>query len=303
MHPFVHRMRMRAQDIDLADPAAASKFGSCTEAMRKILTKKKISKSDAEKIVAQTLEAAVDHQLEGLRRDWVIHDLERSKKDLRRLIKHMGQLAYAISELPPLSKAKLNKLIGKQNWAHFDTEIFCELMDLMQDSLSMLAPARVANNARSIIRDSFRAPKNPAVTQIVRTAPPAITELWEIIPAETRAGVEAEIQCWTPPKRGQVIGFLNRFVGLLEKHRPTVAGGRRRAIVRRYLQNVGEIWRSFGLNVGRAYDGSKIESVESSFQRFTRLALLAVGDSSGISTRQILNLKSTLRGQRSTRHK
>jgi hypothetical protein len=303
MRLFVHRMRMRARDIDFADLAQASEFDRCSETMRKILTKKKISRNDADKIVAQTLDAAADHQLEGLRRDWVIYDLDRSKKDLRRLIKLIDHLAHAISVLPPLSKGKLNKIIAKQNWRHFDTEIFSELMHAMQDALSTLSPARVANDARLAIMESLRASKDPAVTRIVRTAPPAITELWEIIPAETRTHVEAEIQRWTPPKRGQVIGFLKHVVGLLKKYRPRVDRRRRPPIVRRYLQNVATIWRSFGLNVGHAYGESKTENAESHFQRFARLGLLAAGDFSVISVRQIRNLKSELRPKSNMRAK
>jgi hypothetical protein len=98
---------------------------------------------------------------------------------------------------------------------------------------------------------------------VIDTAPPAMTELWEIMPAETRSHVEAEIQRWTPPKRGQVRSFLNYLVTLLGKYRPKVNTRRRPSIKRRYLQRVGKIWRSFGLNVGRAQDGAKIESVES----------------------------------------
>ena len=55
----------------------------------------------------------------------------------------------------------------------------------------------------------FELRRTLSVTQVKRTAPPAITELWEIMPAETRTQVEADIQRWTPPKRGQVSSFLN----------------------------------------------------------------------------------------------
>jgi hypothetical protein len=65
MRLFVHRLRLRVKDLDLADLASSS------ETMKKILTKKKLSSSDADKVVAQTLVAAADHQLEGLRRERV----------------------------------------------------------------------------------------------------------------------------------------------------------------------------------------------------------------------------------------
>ena len=95
--------------------------------------------------------------------------------------------------------------------------------------------------------------------------------------------------------RGQVVAFLKRLVGLLQDHPPTVQIRLPLAIERRYIQNAAQLWRSFGLNVGRAHDGARSGSVESPFQRFARLALSAVGDNSGISDRQIANLKSDRR--------
>jgi hypothetical protein len=296
MRSFAHRMRMRSEDIDITDPASASEFECCSEIMRNILTKKKISKKDADRIMALTFDAAADHQLESFRRDRFVDDLDRSKKDLQRLIKQIDLLAKVISELPPISIGKLNKIIAKQNLQHFDTEMFFELMQATQDALFVLSPANAANKARSaIVEKTFRGSRDPVVTQVERTAPPAMTELWEIMPAETRRHIEAEIQRWTPPKRGQVRSFLNYLVTLLRKYRPKVKTRRRPSIKRRYLQRVGKVWRSSGLNVGRAHNGAKIESVESPFQHFARLALLAVGDSSGISVRQIVSVQSKLR--------
>jgi hypothetical protein len=207
---------MRSEDLDITDEACASEFKRCSELMRNILTKKKISNKDADRIMTLTFDAAADHQLESLRRDRFVDDLDRSKKDLQRLLKQIDHLAKAISELPPTSIGKLNKIIAGQNWQHFDTEMFFELMQVMQDALSVLSPASAAKKACSAIGEkTLRASRHPVVAQIERTAPPAMTELWEIMPAETRTHVEAEIQCWTPPKRGQVRSFLNYLVTLL----------------------------------------------------------------------------------------
>jgi len=296
MRSFVPRMRMRSEDLDITDEARASEFKRCSELMRHILTKKQISNKDADRIMTLTFDAAADHQLESLRRDRFVDDLDRSKKDLQCLLKQIDHLAKAISELPPTSIGKLNKIIAEQNWQHFDTEMFFELMQVMQDALSVLSPASAAKKACSAIGEkTLRASRHPVVAQIERTAPPAMTELWEIMPAETRTHVEAQIQCWTPPKRGQVRSFLNYLVTLLRKYRPKVKTRRRPSIKGRYLQRVGKVWRSAGLNVGRAHNGAKIESVESPFQHFARLALLAVGDSSGIAVRQIVNVQAKLR--------
>jgi len=270
--------------------------------MRNILTKKRISNKDADRIMALTFDAAADHQLESLRRDRCVADLDRSKKDLQRLIKQINHLAKAISVLPPISIGKLNKVIAKQNWHHFDTEVFFELINAMKDVMPSLSPACRANDARSAISETPRASRDLAVAQIVRTAPPAITELWEIIPAETRTQVEAEMQRWRPPKRHQVSSFLNFLVVLLVKYRPK-ARTRPPSIKRRYLRRIGKVWREAGLNVGAAHNGAKIQSVESPFQHFARLALLAVGDSSGVSIRQIVNLRSESRPKRNIRPK
>ena len=223
MRSFVPRMRMRSEDLDITDEARASEFKRCSELMRNILTKKKISNKDADRIMTLTFDAAADHQLESLRRDRFVDDLDRSKKDLQRLLKQISHLAKAISELPPISIGKLNKIIAEQNWQHFDTEMFFELMQAMQDALSVLSPASAAKKACSAIGEkTLRASRHPVVAQVERTAPPAMTELWEIMPAETRTHVEAQIQCWTPPKRGQVRSFLNYLVTLLRKCRPKV---------------------------------------------------------------------------------
>ena len=228
MRSFVPRMRMRSEDLDITDEARASEFKRCSELMRHILTKKQISNKDADRIMALTFDAAADHQLESLRRDRFVDDLDRSKKDLQCLLKQIDHLAKAISELPPTSIGKLNKIIAEQNWQHFDTEMFFELMQVMQDALSVLSPASAAKKACSAIGEkTLRASKDPVVIQVERTAQPAMTELWEIMPAETRTHVETEIQCWTPPKRGQVRSFLNYLVTLLKKYRPKVKTRRR----------------------------------------------------------------------------
>ena len=156
----------------------------------------------------------------------------------------------------------------------------------------------VANRARSAIVEPLRASKHLAVVQIVRTAPPMILDLWEVIPAQTRTQVEAGLRKWVPPTQ-RAIKFFNRLVFLLEKFRPQLEKGRRRAIEGRFGQRLAGIWRGLGLHVGRAFDGAEVDRhVESSFQRFARLALTAVGDQSQISSRQIENLKSNLQRPR-----
>jgi hypothetical protein len=259
-------MRMRSEDLDITDEAGVSEFKRCSELMRNILTKKKISNRDADRIMTLTFDAAADHQLESLRRDRFVDDLDRSKKGLQCFLKQINHLAKAISELPPISIGQLNKIIAERNWQHFDTEMFFELMQAMQDALSVLSPARAANKACSAIGEkTLRASKEPVVIQVERTAQPAMTELWEIMPAETRTHVEAEIRRWTAPNRGQIRSFLNYLVTLLRKYRPKVKTRRRPSIKRRYLQRVGKVWRSAGLKVGRAHNGATMKPSRAPF--------------------------------------
>jgi hypothetical protein len=295
MRRFVDRMRLRIEDLDLTDPATTIEFERCCAAMKEILEKKKVVESDADTIIEQTLNAAADHQLEHLRRNRSVDDLARSRKDLRRLVRHFQHLAAAISQLPPNSIGRLNRIIAQQNWRDFDTETFFELAHAMQEALSGLSPACRADVARSAISKILRHSRDPAVARIARTAPPAIAELWELIPAQTRTSVEGRIRCWKAPRRGRVMAFLNHLVGLLEGNLPIVESGRPPAIEGRYLQKVAKLWRSFGLNVGLARDAAHSGRAESPFQRFARLGLSAVGDNSGISVRQISNLKSDWR--------
>ena len=125
-----------------------------------------------------------------------------------------------------------------------------------------------------------------------------ILDLWEVIPAQTRTQVEAGLRKWVPSTQRPAIKFFNRLVFLLAEFRPQLNKGRRRAIEGRFGQGLARIWRGLGLHVGRAFNGEFDRHVESSFQRFARLALTAVGDDSRISSRQIDNLKSTLRRPR-----
>jgi hypothetical protein len=301
MLPYVNRIRLRAGEFKPTDQPRVSHKDHCREDMRTILGKKNISGRDAEKIIDETLDVAAYHQLQWQRRDQDIQEFEGSKKNLQFLIKHINHLLRAIPKLSPLSNGNLNKIIVQQDWRNFDTEMFSEFMHAMQDALSRLSPARVAKEARSAIHESLGSAKDFAVAQIPRTAPPAIVQFWETIPEETRAQVEAEIRCWTPPKRGQVIKLLTDLVSLLKTYRPIAKRGRRPAINHSYLLKVAKIWCRHGLDprFGPTWQADTREEkgkhIESQFQRFARLALTSFGDESEISVRQIRNLKSTWR--------
>jgi hypothetical protein len=77
MKPFVNRMRLRLKALDLTDPDAAARLDQAQEDMWSILKKKKISRIIANQIIAETLDAAVNHRLESLRRNQNLKHLAR----------------------------------------------------------------------------------------------------------------------------------------------------------------------------------------------------------------------------------
>ena len=124
MRPFAGRMRIRVSDLDLSDPATASEFERSCEKMAGILAKKKIPEAKAKRAIAETLEVAADHQLQGLRQKDSQRDRVRSAGDVGRLIARLDELAEAIAKLPPVSKKKLNAIVAEYTAQFFDTETF-----------------------------------------------------------------------------------------------------------------------------------------------------------------------------------
>jgi hypothetical protein len=294
MQPYANRLRLRLVHLDLADPRNKKRLEDSWRKMIDLLIKKKIREDVAQQAVAQALDIAADHQLEVLRRDQNFQELKRSRSDLKRLGKQLEALVHAISKLPPRAKGELNKIVLAQDWRSFGTEKFGELIHEMICVLAKSSPACIATTALSAVIEPLRASRHPAVAQIARTAPPAVLDLWETIPAETRTQVEAAMRAWAAPIRRPAIEFLNHLISLLEKFRPQLEKKRRPAIEGHYGRRLAKIWQELGLHVGRAFDGVNDRHVESNFQRFGRLALTAVGDESRMSTRQIENLKSKL---------
>jgi hypothetical protein len=294
-------IRLRLGHFDVSDPKKRRSLTAARSEMTRILLKKKIRQDEAQQAIAQTLDIAADHQLEVLRREHNFGELRRSQRHLRRLNKQLDQFSRAIDELPPLAKGKLNKIVAERHWRNFDTETFNELIVAMTDALSESSPACTAKKVLTAMNEKIRSGTHPAVVQIVRTARPALIELWEIIPAETRTKAEANLRNWVPPKRRPAIGFVNHLVALLEKFRPQLKLGQRPPIARRLGQRVARIWHGLGLNVGCAFSGRS--TYQGAFQRFIHLALIAVGDDSRLSNRQVTNLKSHIRRKRDSRSK
>ena len=242
-----------------------------------------IPEAEANHAIAQTLDAAADHQLQSLRQRDIQQHRVHSAGDVGRLVARLQKLAKAIAELPPVSKKKLNAIVTEHTAQFFDTETFAALIRALAGALPKLAPKRRAQDALDII---YR-----PVTGIVRTSPSELIELWETMPAETRRQVEQQIGRLAT--KTSATEFFRQLVILLRKFLPRAKRGRLPTIQRRYIQRVGTIWTRLGLRVGRAYDGSSGRNVESTFQRFASLALAAVSGNSVISRRQIVNAKRT----------
>jgi hypothetical protein len=297
MRPFVNRMRLGVKDLDLTDPGVADRLGQARLDMWNILKKKKISQTHANRIIAETLNAAANHCLESQRRDQNLENFEQADSNLDRLIDHIERLARSLSKLSRPTKNELNTIMASLNWRQFDTEVFSEFIHAILAFLSVLPPSRFTADTRSSIIDARRSSNDPAVTKIDRAAPPAIMELWDTIPAATRTQVESSLRAWASSKRRSVIWLLDHLVALLDQHREKIGRGRHPALEGSYVQAVEAIWRRHGLGagVGLAFDclkGDKGKNIESRFQRFSRLALAAVGDQSSVSRWQVLKVKS-----------
>jgi len=291
MRPFVWRMHLRLEHLDVADPEAFHRLDRAKQQIRKILKKKNVAVAAAEQAVKEALDAAVDYQAQALRAEQADQRNARAKEHLRRLMRHIEQLSNAVAKLPPLSKGKLNRIIIEQNWAEFDSEAFRQMFRKLLDSVSELSPRRFANDAGAAIQETLETRNDPVVAWYARQAPPALIELWEYLPDATRSAAEAALRGWIPPTRGQVLAFLAYLNSLLEKHWPKSDRRKRRALLGAYLNKLAAVWKRLNLDVGLARGGSREKKAESLFQQFARLALAGIGDNSIISLRQIANLK------------
>jgi len=290
MRPYVKRMRLGTKDLDLSDPTTASQFERNGQEMRGILAAAKVPSAKMKHAIEQTLDAAVDHRLQGVRQEDRRRDRLYAKDTVNKLIERLTELAAAIAKLPPTAKKRLNTIVASHTKEFFDTETFAAIINDIAVALPKLEPRRRGQDAFDVI--------DQPVAGIVRTAPPEIIDLWETMSAETRHKIEQKIRHSAAKK--SAIEYFRQLVLLLNRFSPRSGAGRR-TIQRQYIERVGKIWRALGLRVGRAYDGSKGKSVESRFQRYCRLALAAVGDSLQISGRQIVVANNDLRKKSDSR--
>jgi hypothetical protein len=292
MRPYVLRVRLRGSDFDFgSDPEQAVAYTKCVREMRRILVeKRRIPAVTADRAILKSVEAAFDFQLAHLRYRFLRTMAEQSRATLEHLIRGLRRLRDAIGQLPPTSKGELNKRVGVIiGGTQFDSEIFIEIVETITAALPEIGPRRLAENILSLI--------HPEPDE-ARRAP--IIDQWEAMPATTRVKVEGMVPA--NPSRS-LVRWLDKVADLLEVEQPARKRGAPRSISRAFVWHIATIWRTLGLNPGLAYsfflhpanDGriGRGGRVESSFQRYCRAALSAVGDPTEISARQVVNYRNS----------
>jgi hypothetical protein len=289
--------RIRPNILDFGDPEVRARLANSWKEMEAILTTKKIPRHEAKLAIAQTLNIANSHCLEPLRRAGDRDELERATSRLSSLIERINSFTRYVSELPSRSRGKLNCVLRKHDLPNFDSEIFASLVHGIINELSRVSPTAIADKASLALSDAFQASTNAVVVQISGSAPPKVVELWETIPPQTRVQVEAEVRCRRLHK--SVVQFSRYLVTALKSSYPQATRGRPLVTERLFAQAVATVWRGLGLRPGRMYfAGDKDQPPshrQSSFQRFCNLALEAVGNKSRVSSRQVVNLRRSLR--------
>jgi hypothetical protein len=290
MQPYVLRLRLRGWDFDFgSNPETAAAFTKCIGEMRRILVEKRhIPVVAADRAILKTLEAAVDFQLAELRSRSLKVLEDQAQDTLDRLIKCVQRLGNAIAQLPPTSKGELNKqasaILGRTT---FDTEVFIEIIETITATLPSLSPQVLAESVLTIIHPEPGEGRRP----------PLIHQ-WETMPAITRVKVEDIVQHAKLPT--SLAEWLNRLGDLVDQERPARKQGAPSSATQVFVQRVAAIWGGLGLDVGLAYDflhrrsGDEVgrgRHVESRFQRYCHAALSAVGDSTKVSARQVVNYK------------
>jgi hypothetical protein len=257
--------------------------------MRRILVeKRRIPAIAADRAILKSLEAAFDFQSADLRYRFLKTMEAQSHTTLDHLIRGLRQLSNAIAQLPPNSKGELNKrVVGIIGQARFNSEMFIEIVDTITAALPEIRPRRLAENILSLIHPEPGG---------ARRAP--IIDQWEAMPATTRVKVEGMVPA--NPSRS-LVRWLDKVADLLEREQPALKRGTPRSISQVFVSRIATIWRTLGLNAGLAYNFflhpanddriGRGGRVESAFQRYCRAALTAVGDSTEISARQVVNYK------------
>jgi hypothetical protein len=213
----------------------------------------------------------------------------QSDDALDRLIRSLRQISDAIALLPPISRGELNKrAFAIVEQSPFDTEVFIEIIETLVAVLPVIGPRRLADNVLSLIH-----PDPSAVRR------PPIIDQWEGMPGTTRTKVEGMVQAI---RSRSLMRWLQKLADVVDQERPVRQ--RPRSVAQIFVARVAVIWRTLRLEPGLAYNFFATldrvghgRRVESSFQRYCRAALTAVGDARKISARQVVNYKKNIKGQ------
>jgi hypothetical protein len=119
MRPFVEWMRLGTKNLDLSAPAIAQQFERNRQEMRGILATAKIPSAKMKHAIEQTLDAAADHRLQGMRQEDRRQNRLRSKESVEKLVKRLKELVAAITKLPPTAKKKLNAIVASHTEQFF----------------------------------------------------------------------------------------------------------------------------------------------------------------------------------------
>jgi hypothetical protein len=253
-----------------------------------ILRQKKVTPRKANHAVLDALSAAADHhQLATLRLRQLPAKVR--KELLGALIESFRNFTNAISALPPDLKGILNVRIAEITVHRiFDTEVFIELLDCIEASLSELSRTKLANEALLALRPKLAALHPETWSQ--QALPIAI--LWESIPSIIRSQIERKVESKLPTLSGvETVRFL---LDLLQKSEPASRRGTPVSVHLTFARRIDSIWLRLKLTGRRCYDEHLKKGTlnpESAFQAFCNAALAAVGNEGRISRYQISHLK------------
>jgi hypothetical protein len=243
----------------------------------------------AERAILETLHAAVDHQLSRYRFEQRRTMDEYLQRVVDQLVVDLRELRHLISRLPPTPKGELNKRVALAlDQPTFDSEVFINVVEVIEESLRQASPRRLADDALLTIRP-----------EIIGDRTPPMILLWEALPPATRTEVECRMQQGSRPT--SLVAWLATLADLLDQERPMRKPGAPHSTLQPFVRRVHALWLRLGLRPGLTYDfwlhpatrdsPRRAGRTASGFQSYCGAAIAAFGDFSAISARQVVNAK------------